>query len=101
MKRKNIIDLLENAVQLMDAYKKAYIKNHDTGELIETIPEGDIRGMQTALCLCKHLLDGSYQQASPIKLVNTMISYHAAATLGVDPAGYQGTEYHDAGEADD
>lgn len=100
MKRKDIIDLLKSAGQLMDAYEKADVMNHDTGELIGTIHKGDIRGMQTALCFCVHLLDGGYRQTNPVKLINLMLDFHACATLGIDPNGCQGTEYRYAGEAD-
>ena len=98
MKRKDIIDLLESAGQLMDAYDGAEVKDRETGEPVGTVTGDEIRGMQTGLAFCKHLLDGSYRETNPARLASLMILFHGGGKYGLDP--YDREKGCDAGEAD-
>lgn len=98
MKRKEIIDLLESAGQLMDAYEEAKIKDRETGEIIGAVTSDEIRGMQTGLAFCKHLLDGSYLTKNPARLADLMILFHGSVKFDLDP--YDHDNCRDAGEAD-
>lgn len=84
MKRSKIVSMIETAGQIMDAFDGAEVKNRDTKETIGTIPEGDIRGMQTALAFCKHILIGTYEPDGPADLANKMIMYHSAVKFDLD-----------------
>lgn len=103
MKRSEIIGLIDMAGQLMDAFDGAEVKNRDTKESIGTIPEGDIRGMQTALAFCKHMLVGSYVPDNPITLASKMIAYHGALKFGLDADNCEDatTDNHDGSDAND
>lgn len=98
MKRKEIIDLLESADQLMDAYEEAKTKDRETGEIVGAVTGDEIRGMQTGLAFCKHLLDGSYLTKDPARLADLMILLHGSVKYDLDP--YDRDERSDAGEAD-
>ena len=98
MKRKEIIDLLERAGQLMDAYDGAVVKDLETGEPVGAVTGDEIRGMQTGLAFCKHLLDGSYLTKNPARLANLMILFHGSVKQDLDP--YDRDERSHAGEAD-
>ena len=99
MKRKDIIDLLESAGRLMDEYDRAEVKDRETGEPVGTVTGDEIRGMQTGLAFCKHLLDGSYRATSPARLASLMILFHGSVKFDLDP--YDRDKDCDAGDAND
>ena len=99
MKRSEVIGLLDSVGMTLDFIDKVEIKNQDTGDLVGTIGEETITGMQTALAHCKHVLDGTYEEDNPIAFVNHMLNLHASATFGLHPAGCNGVEYVDAKDA--
>lgn len=98
MKRKEIIDLLESAGQLMDDYDRAEIKDRETGEPVGAVTGDEICAMQTGLAFCKHLLDGSYRATSPAKFASLMILFHGAVKYDLNPSDHDNCR--DAGEAD-
>lgn len=84
MKRSEIIDLLKQTISIMDGADGAVFKDKRTLKTVGTIPKGDIDGMQTALVFCEHLLDGSYEESNPLRLITAMLDIHGACKFGLD-----------------
>ena len=81
MKRSQIIRLLEQTGNMMDHVGGADIKRAETGEVVATITEDVINGMQTAICVCMHLLDGKLDIDDPVEVMSKIIRLYSSAVL--------------------
>lgn len=81
MKRSQIIRLLEQTGNMMDHVGGADIKRAETGEVVATITEDVINGMQTAICVCVRLLDGKLDTDNPIEVMSKIIRLYSSAVL--------------------
>ena len=81
MKRSQIIRLLEQTGNMMDHVGGADIKRAETGEVVATITEDVINGMQTAIYICMTLLDGKLDTDDPIEVMSKIIRIYSSAVL--------------------
>lgn len=81
MKRSQIIRLLEQTGHMMDHVGGADIKSVETGEVVATITEDVINGMQTAIYICLNLLDGKLDTDDPIEVMSKIIRIYSSAVL--------------------
>ena len=84
MKRKEIASILEKAGKMMDQFEGVEMKDRRTGEVVGTIPEGEISAMQTALVFCVHMLKDAYEPRDAMEFVAEMIKIHGAVMFGLD-----------------
>ena len=84
MKRKEIASLMEEAGKMMDQFKRVEVKDRRTGEVVGTIPEGEIRAMQTALVFCAHMVKDVYEPRDAMEFISEMIKIHGAAMFDLD-----------------
>lgn len=84
MKRKEIASILEKAGKMMDQFEGFEMKDRRTGEVVGTIPEGEISAMQTALVFCVHMLKDAYEPRDAMEFVAEMIKIHGAVMFDLD-----------------
>ena len=101
MKRKEIIELLEETGSLMDDFGRAEIKNVETGEVVGTISQDVIHGFQTAIFACKKLLVATEGTTTPIRLAATIIDIYARCTFDLDLAAQGDIEFLHSEEGGD
>ena len=92
MKRSEIVSMIDEAGKMMDLFAGAEIRDRKTGEVKGDIPEGDIRGMQTALCFVKFILEGKYEPKNPSHLASDLVMYHGAVINDLEPGDEDGTD---------
>lgn len=76
MRRKEMIEFLEKAIEEMDVVDEATLRNGETGEVIDVIGKHEIEAMQCALVFCKHLVIGDYNPQRPLSFIHSMIDTH-------------------------
>lgn len=83
MKRKEIASLLNEAGTMMDSINGVEMRSKETGEVVGTIPDGEIKAMQTAFAFCRHMLVDTYEPDGPMELVSDMIMLHGGLEFGL------------------
>lgn len=84
MRRKEMIEFLEKAIEEMDVVDEATLRNGETGEVIDVIGKHEIEAMQTALAFCRHLVEGDYYEGNHVKFIADMIDLHATVKFDLD-----------------
>ena len=76
MKRNEIIKLMNDAVELMDRFDGAILKDKQTGEEATTVTKEEITAFQTAFAFCRHMLEGGYEPRHAMALAGDMLTLY-------------------------
>ena len=94
------IDTLTQAIDTLEQYESAEVKNPKTNKPIGKISLDEIRAMQTALAMARSMLMGAEPTGKGVVLANRLISWYGGLKFNLVGKGYCAGKITVVGEDD-